>query len=215
MADRVHPSAQNPRPARSERSRAFESLWRSLPRQSLVPPRRAFDPGKAREFLPHLAIVEKPSRENPGLRFRLVGQSLTETIGLNVTGADYLAFLVPEQRGEALAAAHLICEHPCGIWQLNPIYYANGSSRYIEATIFPLGPGDDELPLMLLCFEFVEHKSVERNPADKAVSVETSKIFEFIDIGAGIPSLPGEPAARPRWSLKNIFSKREYRQNGR
>jgi hypothetical protein len=185
-----------------------------------VPPRQAFDPGKAKQFLHHLALVEKPSRDNPRLRFRLVGQGLTQTIGVNVTGADYLEFLAPEQRGEALATAHLICEHPCGIWQLNPVGYANGSSRYIEATIFPLGPGDDDVPLMMLCFEFVEHKVSERDPVNKAVSVETSKIFEFIDIGAGVPNLP-ETLSRadkrdyPRWSLRNLLPKREHRQSGR
>ena len=174
---------------RSDRSRAFEALWRSLPRDGLIPPRSAFDPARAGAFLRNLILVEGPGPEQQWLKFRLVGDALTQRIGVNLTGADYLDFLPAEQRAESLEAGRLICSHPCGIWQLNPVHFERGFSQTVEATIFPLGPASDGAPLMLGCLEFLAKSLAPVPTIDKAVTAETSAIYDFIDIGAGVPKL--------------------------
>lgn len=175
--------------ARSERSKAFEALWRSLRGEGLVPPRSAFDPARAAGFLRNLILVEAPDAERPVLRFPLVGDALTQLIGTNLTGMDYLDFLPAEQRAEALESARQICTRPCGIWQLNPVHYERGVSQMIEATIFPLGPAADGIPLMLGCLEFLPEQFPPVPTVDKAVTAETSAIYEFIDIGAGVGTI--------------------------
>lgn len=176
---------------RSRKSFEFEALWRALPRQGLVPPRSAFNPARAGRFLRDLILVEAPSPERRALRFRLVGDALNASLQRNVMGADYLDFLAPEEHAEALEAARLICETPCGIWQLNPVHYERGFVQIIEATIFPLGAGADGIPLMLGNLEFLAGPVKPIPSVDLAVVAETSKTFEFIDIGAGVPKLYG------------------------
>ncbi|MDE2075376.1 MAG: PAS domain-containing protein [Alphaproteobacteria bacterium] len=174
---------------RSEGSLAFESHWRSLARDGLIPPRTSFNPARAGRSLSNLILVEAPSSERRSLRFRVAGGALETKVGRDVTGRDYLDFLPTEQHAEALEAARLICTQPCGIWQINPVHYERGFTQLVEATIFPLGPGADSVPLMLGKLEFLGGP-VELLPVvDKATSAETSSTFRFIDIGAGVPTL--------------------------
>jgi hypothetical protein len=178
-----------PAAQRSPGSLAFEALWRALPRQGLVPPRSAFNPAKTPKLLHKLILVEAPNPQHPGLHFRLVGQSLNENVRRNMAGANWLDFLPEAHHAEALESARLLSERPCGIWQLTPVHYERGFSQLIEATIFPLGPGPDGIPLMLGNLEFLpahNQKAVDRG---KGLSAETSKIYAFIDVGAGVPTL--------------------------
>ena len=98
-------------------------------------------------------------------------------------------FLPPEQRAESLEAGRLICTRPCGIWQLNPVHFERGFAQVIEATIFPLGPGADGVPLMLGSLEFLRADLRPIPTVDKATVAETSAVYDFIDVGAGVPTL--------------------------
>ena len=175
---------------RSAGSLAFEALWRSLPKEGLVPSRAAFDPNRATPFLQNIIIVEAPSAERPALMFRLAGDVVGERTGRSVAGTNYLDYLPKEQHAESLAAARLVGEHPCGIWQLTPINYDRGFSQLVEVTTFPLAPAVDGIPLLIgyLTFHYGPSDFVVM-PTDRAVSAETSRIFRFIDIGAGVPLL--------------------------
>ena len=177
---------------RSAGSLAFETLWRSLPKKGLIPDRKSFEPACAKPFLQSMVLVEAPSAERPWLMFRLAGDVVGERTARNVTGTDYLDYLPKEQHAEALAAARLVSEHPCGIWQLTPVIYERGFSQLVEVTTFPLGPGADGIPLLLgyLTFHYGPSDFL-LIPTDRAVAAETSRIFEFIDIGAGVPAFTG------------------------
>ncbi len=172
---------------RSQGSLDFEALWRSLPRQGLVPDRAAFNPTLAKKFLNRIILVEAPTAEKPALYFRLAGQTLNDNVQRNMAGTNWLDFIPGKHHAEALEAARLICSHPCGIWQLTPVHYDRGISQLIEATIFPLGPGVDGVPLMLGNLEFAP--AAVTAELGKGVSAETSQVYKFIDIGAGMPTL--------------------------
>ena len=174
---------------RSKSSLAFEALWRALPRTGLIPARSDFNPARAGKLLPKLVLVEAPNPKHPGLFFRLAGQLLNESVQANIAGTNWLDFLPAEHHAEAQESARLICGHPCGVWQLTPVHYERGHSQLIEATIFPLGPGADGIPLMLGSLEILPGISHRKTEAGKALSAETSKIYEFIDVGAGVPVL--------------------------
>ena len=175
------------RAQRSRGSLEFEALWRALPRKGLVPDRRAFDPARAPGFLRKLILVEGSTPRRPGLFFRVAGEALNENVQFNMAGANWLDFLPPEHHAEALESARLICEHPCGVWQLTPVHYERGFSQRIEVTIFPLGRAGDGTPLMLGYLEFLPSDRVGPILRGKGLSAETSKDFAFIDIGNGIP----------------------------
>lgn len=183
------PSEPSATAQRSERSLAFEALWRSLPRDGLLPERKAFDPARAGTFLRNLILVERSDEEQRSLRFRLVGDALNEKVQRNVTGANFLDFVPEAQHAESLESARLICEHPCGIWQLNPVHYERGFSQIVEATIFPLRTGAGRVSLMLGVLEFLDGPVRPIPLLDKAMTVDTAPHYGFIDIGAGIPTL--------------------------
>ncbi len=174
---------------RSQGSLEFEALWRALPRTGLVPARSAFNPARAGKLLSRLILVEAPNPKHPGLFFRLAGEVLNENVQTNIAGTDWLDYLPAEHHAEALESARLICNHPCGVWQLTPVHYERGYSQLIEATIFPLGPGADGIPLMLGSLEILPGMSPSKAVVGKAISAETSKTYEFIDVGAGVPTL--------------------------
>ena len=175
---------------RSDGSLAFEAFWRSLPKSGLVPSRETFVLENAEQFRQNVILVEAPSPERRSLNFRMAGDIVGERTGRDVQGTNYLDYLPAEQHAESLEAARLVSEHPCGIWQLTPISYERGFSQFIEVTTFPLGPGADGVPLLVgfLAFHYGTSDYLVM-PTDRAVSAETSRIFEFIDIGAGIPTL--------------------------
>jgi hypothetical protein len=168
---------------RSVGSHAFEALWRALPRDGLVPNRAAFNPARAAKFLNRIILVEAPNAMNPGLHFRLAGQTLNDNVQMNMAGTNWLDFLPAEHHAEALESARLICNHPCGIWQLTPVHYERGISQLIEVTIFPLGPGADGIPLMLGNLEFSNLTAGSQPDHGKGLRAETSRTYAFIDIG--------------------------------
>lgn len=190
MSQTLSPPNEEPVAAqRSDGSLEFEALWRALPRQGLVPARSAFNPARTPKLLHKLILVEAPNPQHPGLHFRLAGQALNENVRRNMAGANWLDFLPEAHHAEALESARLICEHPCGIWQLTPVHYERGFSQLIEVTIFPLGPGTDGIPLMLGSLEFLPTSSQKPVNRGKGLSAETSRVYDFIDIGAGKPVL--------------------------
>jgi hypothetical protein len=154
----------------------------------LIPPREAFDSARAKEFLHNIILVEAPSEDRPRLLFRVVGNLVTQRVQREVAGTNYLDYLPKEQHAESLAAARLINGFPCGTWQLSPVVYERGFTQLIEVTIFPLGPGADHIPLMLGYLKFLPGR-LTAAASHRAVSAETSKIYKFIDIGAGVPTL--------------------------
>src|SRR5579871_2251851 len=188
VADAIPHDRRDVPTRRTQGSLEFEALWRSLPRAGLVPSRSSFNPARAAKLLPKLILVEAPTARRKGLYFRLVGQALNENVQQNMTGTNWLDVLPEAHHAEALESARLICEHPCGIWQLTPVHYERGFSQLIEVTIFPLGPGADGIPLMLGSLEFLTTNNLKRVELGKGLSAETSQVFEFIDIGAGTPT---------------------------
>ena len=189
LADTKQAVRGEARAQRSQGSLEFEALWRALPRAGLVPLRGSFNPARAPKLLPKLILVDAPTAQRRGLYFRLVGQALNENVQQNMTGTNWLDVLPEAHHAEALESARLICEHPCGIWQLTPVHYERGFSQLIEVTIFPLGAGADQIPLMLGHLEFLTNNSLKPVERGKGLSAETSQIYEFIDIGAGTPTL--------------------------
>lgn len=176
---------------RSQGSLAFEKLWRAIPREGLVPRRAAFNPASAGEILRKLVLIEAATRARPGLYFRLAGDTLNANFNRNMAGQDWLTFLPREVHADAIETGRLICEHPCGVWQLHPIHHQRGLSQLAESTVFPLGHAADGTPLMLGYVEFFRLPRWTPAPPAAQVTVfaaETAEAFAFIDVGAGTPA---------------------------
>jgi len=176
-------------PARSARSFAFESHWRGLRNGTLVPDRDDFHPREAKTFLGDLALVEVPL-DRPELKMRLVGRNVESRLQRKITGHNYLDYLQEPHKQAALQSSRLMIGHPCGLWQLTRIHFANGLKQMMEQTAFPLGAGPNGLPLLLVLANPVDVPETPPLDPGKAMAADRAVRFAFLDIGRGVPAWP-------------------------
>jgi hypothetical protein len=173
---------------RSERSREFESFWRGLPKEDLVPHRRDVKPARAAAFLRDIVLLETRLGDTPSLRVRLIGSSVQERIQSNITGLDYLDFRPTEYHAATMEAARLMSSQPCGVWQVMAMHYERGFAQYFELTAFPLLGDDPDVPIIFGLMNptggLVRAVSVRGKP----VMADTATTYDYIDIGAGKPA---------------------------
>ncbi|HEY2034474.1 MAG TPA: PAS domain-containing protein [Rhizomicrobium sp.] len=170
--------------SRSAESRDFEDFWQRMRGGNIVPRRAEFNLARAARFIRDLILLEAPAPERQSLRIRLAGERYQEVAGQCLSGKDHLDFLDPEYRDGALTTGWLMANHPCGLWQITPMHTPKGYGQYIEVTGFPLGAGEDRIPL-LLCH--VRLTDTLLHTGDSKFSMETATQFHFIDIGCGVP----------------------------
>jgi len=166
-------------------SRAWSSLWWSLPRDGLVPLRSAFDPLSVPALLPHMMICDL---SEPGVvRIRLMGTGMVKSFGFDPTGRDYLDLVEPERREAALAGFMVPASHPSGMRVLGENRYANGKTMAVEAVSFPFRRDDRAGMQMVFVGSNIDR---DLGPWPDLDHTETFHVFErhFIDIGAGVPA---------------------------
>lgn len=171
-------------PARSDRSREFESFWRSLPKDGLIPHRRDMKPTRAGTLLRDIVMLEARLGENPSLRVRLVGSAVQERIQRNLTGQDYLEFRAPEFRAGTIEATRRMLSQPCGLWQVMAMHYERGFAQNFELTAFPLLSDDADVPFILGLMNPVGGLVSARSLNGRPIMADTASVFEYIAIGA-------------------------------
>src|ERR1700755_1450931 len=95
---------------RSAESRAFEAVWRSLRSDNLMPMRDDFHPGKARNLISDLVLVEAPDRTGGALRIRVTGGRFNDLVGTDLTGLNPHDLLPRAHRAGAVESTRLIFE---------------------------------------------------------------------------------------------------------
>src|ERR1700744_5552102 len=100
---------------RSSERRAFEAFWRSLRSDGLMPAREDFPPGKARNLISDIVLVES-ERSGASQRIRVTGGRFNDMIGSDLTGCNPTEFLPRAHRAGAIESARLVFEMPCGVW---------------------------------------------------------------------------------------------------
>lgn len=175
---------------RTLESRAFEAMWRALPREDgLIPLRTAFRPEIAPRFLAHVALLDIHLNDETGgkvtTRLRLTGGILRDLIGENVTGLDYLD-LVPDR---AYQANHLrLCvETPCAAWSLAPVVYERDYTSLVEITHFPLTDEKTGNRIALLLLSEIGTRNAGARTVRGPFEMKPAIAKCFIDIGAGVP----------------------------
>lgn len=170
--------------SRSAQSRDFEDLWRRMRGGNLMPRRNDFNVARAARFVRDLVLMEAPAPNRRQMRIRLAGERYQEIAGYNLAGRDHLEHFDHDYRDGALTTGWLMFNHPCGLWQITPMHTAKGYGQYIEVSGFPLGAGEDGIPL-LLCHVRLTGEIL--HSSNNRLSLDTAADFHFIDVGAGVP----------------------------
>ena len=181
------PSTTNRTFARSSESRAFEIFWRSLRGENLIPRRAEFHPGKARNLISDLVLVEAPDGHGESLRIRVTGGRFDELIGSDLTGCNPADFLPSAHRADAIESARVVFETPCGLWQVSPAHLVRGYAMHLEITMLPLAPDRDGSQFLLCHVRSLGDLMRAHLPTPNGLGLDTAAAFEFLDVGAGVP----------------------------
>jgi hypothetical protein len=173
--------------SRSTMSFEFEALWRSLPKEGIVPHRAAFRPERAARFLRHLILCDVTMEGVPSISMRLVGSEFEQQIQRSVTGQDYLQFLPRAYHASAMESLREIVERPCGLWQITPLRYDGDFARSVEITAFPLLTGRADKYTLLVLTQFIGGVMLLRPSCSKFTTTDTAIAYRYIDLGAGVP----------------------------
>ena len=167
-----------------QRSRRFAEYWLALPKVDLIPARASFRPEELPRILPHMVIHELISAEL--IRLRLVGSSVTEDYGQEITGRNYLDFVEPARRPKASRAIHLICEQPAGmVVQLRSVT-RTGRAMTRESIAFPMRGDDGAANLVYFCSSPARERD-HADPESDELQVTNVMRRSYVDIGAGVP----------------------------
>tara|TARA_R110002124_G_scaffold5415_19_gene34711 strand:+ start:3046 stop:3621 length:576 start_codon:yes stop_codon:yes gene_type:complete len=175
---------------RSDLSRAFETLWRNLPRGAgLIPQRATFRPELAPRMLSRIALLDIHLNDDTDgkvtTKLRLTGGILRDLIDTDVTGLDYLD-LVPDREYQA-AHLRLCVETPCAAWSLSPVIYDRGYTSLVEITHFPLTDEKTGVHTGLLLINEIGAQDPETRTIGGPFEMKPAVTKQFIDIGAGVP----------------------------
>ena len=163
---------------------AFARYWMSLDADDLIPHRSRFVPESIPSLLANLGIHELVSPEL--LRLRLVGTSIVEDYGREITGSNYLDFVAPARRPKASRALHLVCEHPCAMVAHLRSTTASGQVLTRESVAFPMRNNAGTANLVYFCSTPAKERqpyTVDRGELRRTIVLDR----QFIDIGTGVP----------------------------
>lgn len=125
------------RTTRSAESAHFENVVRASALPNLLPKLKEIDFSAMADLAPWVAVVH-PNAAHRTLRFTMLGAGITETQGKSLLGVDYLDLCEPAYRGDAYDGAFVMLSKPCGLWQITPIWFADGGESFVEYTGFPV-----------------------------------------------------------------------------
>jgi hypothetical protein len=173
---------------RSDESRAFEALWRGLPREDKpIPYRDAFRPSQALAFLRDILISDIVEPEL-GPRIRFCGERLHALTQRNLAGEYLFDLLPPEHHAGVHLSARVMMEQPCGLWQLSPLHLDRGYAVNLESTIFPMWSRDGHPQFLNLLRPVGGGFDAKEITMPRGVAIDTAVVFQFLDVGYGLPA---------------------------
>jgi hypothetical protein len=171
--------------ARSERSIGFERAWAAIPKSGAIPDKADFRPERFASFLNDIYLVELHHEEAKRVLFRLAGEHIRNSLGVELRGQNYIDF-VPEEHRETsgISMKLMFSPHPCGRWVRKEVVHRDGFRERLDLTQFPMTDKANGLRLIL---GIAEGFGESFSHADGRFRFEHVDGEHFIDIGMGLP----------------------------
>lgn len=170
---------------RTAECRSLAKAWQRWRDGNLLPRRDHIKIGEIKRLLPGITILELHSADE--LIFRLAGTMITETLGIELTGRNYLDFAPKKDRARRGGRAMAQGRQPCGALFLLPIPFPSGRVVPTEVLSLPCLPKNDGEPIQLITMNCALDSTTLLSPAANPERFSTANEFRFVDIGAGTP----------------------------
>lgn len=181
---------------------ALANAWQRWRGDKLLPRRAQVRIEEIKPLLPGITILELRSTDE--LIFRLAGTKISETLGVELTGRNYVDFAPPQDRARRVGRAMWQGRQPCGAYFLLPIPFASGRVVMSEVLSLPTLPNENGGPMQLINMNCALDDTTLQVPLADPDRFSTAVDFRFVDIGGGTPDatlgladLPPELLAHP------------------
>lgn len=162
--------------------RRFYEYWDGLPKRGFVPDRADFNPAAIHKLMPSVTMLEVTAPDF--ILVRLAGTAIVVTVGVDMTGHNYLDYFTPEDRTTYLSILGTQLAWPCGRRSVIHARKATGVLGRIEVLSLPMYYARTGNPIMLNCFEAMKSTGIDDGSLPEVEGVED---IQWIDIGAGVP----------------------------
>ncbi|MBT4486784.1 MAG: PAS domain-containing protein, partial [Rhodospirillaceae bacterium] len=159
--------------------------WRSWRAEGVLPRRASMRIEDIKALLPGIAILELNSPDE--LVFRLAGTMMSETLGFELTGANYLDFAPPSDKANRAARAMRQGQQPCGAHFILPMPFSSGRVVMSEVLSLPILPNEDGRAMQLITMNSALEDTKAKLPTAHSKRFAMADEFRFVDIGAGTP----------------------------
>jgi hypothetical protein len=181
----------------SQQARQFFAVWHRWRGNRRLPRRSDLSLGELGPLAESCLLLN--IRSPLDIRMETVGRAITEKMGFDLTGLNYLDLTSRENRNWRAHLTIAQAAQPCGVLIYYWLRFPDGAVLPVEFTGAPLyEDGADDPSLILCCATGLADTVGRRQPLDPDSYIEGDGM-RFIDIGYGIPPLvPSErQVARP------------------
>jgi len=174
--------------AQADSCRQLIRAWDDWRGDELLPRRSDIDLAGIKDLLPGLLLLEARARDR--FIFRLVGTLIDEALGVGVTGSNYLDFARPELR--ELRAERMVRQlaWPCGARMITRFVAVDGDALPLEVVALPMRSDADDRPRLLIAAVGGLDAQMIRDVSSTAPLEGGAEVYEYFDIGAGVPQVP-------------------------
>lgn len=171
---------------RTKAGLAFSRAWQRWRGDDLLPDRARMNIEDIKDLLPSIVIVDVLDRDT--MPVRLAGTAIRETLGVELTGINYLDLADTGQRERRARLLYDQALQPCGSYTHFPVPLKSGLTLKVECVCYPVlpEPGSDRLPQLVAVNALLDDPGL-LDPVGRVVPVGTAEVFGYIDIGAGVP----------------------------
>ncbi|MCT8160473.1 PAS domain-containing protein [Pseudoruegeria sp. SHC-113] len=169
-----------------------EALWWALRRNGAPPTRRSITAARLAEALPHAFILE--AQGNEGLRFRLVGSSLLDAAGIDLTTMPFTSLFCDSWFGTAKA----LCRTALAESATLQMKVCTQSGAWGQIVLLPLS--DPRRRLLLGCLEMAHPSALLLN----ALTIEASGFTRDPDARLHQAAKPAAPIASKQGAISGL-----------
>lgn len=170
--------------------------WKSLPRRegSLLPSRHDLMPTDLRDVIPRLSLLKRQHRYQ--VNVSMMRTTYNTSWRSPFVGINSFDLTTPSMRENSAKLYEAILDQPSGALMTENILAKNGKQRCVHSLYLPLADSEGQSRYIVGCSAY-QHKPCYENINERLLPAHDNVLdVEFLDIGAGQPSVTFEKIIR-------------------